>query len=566
MALRSEELHGGLERSAHRALLYSVGFKKEDFGKPIIAVVNSWNEIVAGHIHLRELSSEVKRGIREAGGVPVEFDTIAICDGLCQGHVGMRYPLPSREIIADSIEVMVESHRFDGMVMICSCDKIVPGHIMAAARVNIPSIIVTGGPMQPGNYGKFEGITLSSMREFIGRTKRGEISFEQLEEIEKTACPGPGSCSMMGTANTMSCLAEALGLSLTGCGSSHADSEKKRLIAYESGKRILGMLEENLRPLDILTDEALANAASVGVSIGGSTNMTLHLPAIAHEAGLSFPLVKFDEISRKSPHICDINPSGRFPLSRLEAAGGIPAVMRELGDRLNTGVLTVTGKTLGENIRGAEVLDRQTIRPVDDPVHEQGSIAVLRGNLAPDGAVVKQSGVHAKMMVHSGPARPFSSMEEAVDALMQDRIHHGDVMVIRYEGPRGGPGMREMHMVTSILMGLGFGESVALVTDGRFSGSTRGPCIGHISPEAARGGTIASVQEGDIIDIDIPGRKLHLRVDDATLKDRAKHYVPVIKEARGALKRYAALATSADRGAILEVDNPGRLARASDKA
>ncbi len=553
MSLRSEELHDGLERAAHRALLYSVGFKKEDFGKPVIAVVNSWNEIVAGHIHLRELSSEVKRGIREAGGIPVEFDTIAICDGLCQGHVGMRYPLPSRDIIADSIEVMVESHRLDAMVMLCSCDKIVPAHIMAAARINIPSILVTGGPMQPGNCGEFEGITLSRMREFIGKTKRGEISPEQLEEIEKVACPGPGSCSMMGTANTMSCVAEAIGLTLAGSGSAHADSEKKRLIAYESGKRIISLLEENVRPLDIITEDSLANAASVAVSIGGSTNMTLHIPAIAHEAGLSFPLVKFDEISRKSPHICDINPSGKYPVSSLETAGGIPAVMKELGSRLRTDVMTVTGKTLAENIRDAEVLDRKTIRPVEDPVHTQGSIAVLRGNLAPDGAVVKQSGVHPKMMVHTGPARPFASMEEAVDALMQDKINHGDVMVIRYEGPKGGPGMREMHMVTSILMGLGFGESVALVTDGRFSGSTRGPCIGHISPEAARGGAIAYVEEGDIIDIDIPNRKLELRVDAKTLQERAKVMKPPKKEVRGALRRYAMLSTSADRGAILEV-------------
>ncbi len=313
------------------------------------------------------------------------------------------------------------------------------------------------------------------------------------------------------------------------------------------------MVEVELRPLDILTDEALVNAAAVGVALGGSTNLTLHLPAIAHEAGLSFPLPRFDEISRKSPHICDINPSGKYPLSRLEAAGGVPAVMKELGERLNRNVMTVTGKTMAENIREARVLDREVIRPVTDPVHEQGSIAVLRGNLAPDGAVVKQSGVHPKMMVHSGPARPFASMEEAVEGLMQDRIKDGDVMVIRYEGPRGGPGMREMHMVTSILMGLGLGESVALVTDGRFSGSTRGPCIGHISPEAAQGGIIALVEEGDIIDIDIPGRKLNLQVAEATLKERAKHLIPVKKAARGALKRYAMLSTSADKGAYLDI-------------
>lgn len=551
MKLRSRELHEGLERAAHRALLYSLGLKKTDLGKPIIAVVNSWNEMVPGHVHLNDLSKEVKIGVREAGGIPIEFNTIAICDGLCQGHIGMRYPLPSREIIADSIEMMVESHRFDGMVMLCSCDKIVPGHIMAAVRLNIPSILVTGGPMRPGIWRDNDRITLSSMREYIGKVKTGDLSVDELNEIESAACPGPGSCSMMGTANTMSCIAEALGMSLTGCATAHADSTEKREIASKSGSRIIDLIAEGIVPRTIVTEQSLENASAVAAAIGGSTNYTLHIPAIAHEAGITFPLEKLDAISRSTPHICDINPSGKYPMSRLDQAGGIPAVMVELKGKINLDVPTVTGKSLTENIKEAEVIDREVIHSIANPVHAQGSIAVLRGNLAPRGAVVKQSGVHEKMLIHRGPARPFESMEDAVNALMEDKINTGDVMVIRYEGPKGGPGMREMHMVTSILMGMGLGESVALVTDGRFSGSTRGPCIGHISPEAFEGGPIGLVREGDLIDIDIPNRKLELLVDAGELDTRARGFVPIKKKATAALRRYARLATSADQGAVL---------------
>jgi dihydroxy-acid dehydratase len=551
MNLRSKELYDGLERAAHRALLYSVGFTEEDFGKPLVAVVNSWNEIVPGHIHLRGLAEAVKGGIREGGGIPMEFNTIAICDGLCQGHIGMSYPLPSREVIADSIELMVESHRFDAMVMLCSCDKIVPAHIMAALRINIPSIIVTGGPMYPGKYKEFEGITLSNMREYIGKAKVGEISYEELAEIERCALPGPGSCSMMGTANTMSCIAEAMGMTLTGCGTSHATSSEKLRIARKSGLRIIQMLEEGLRPDRIVTEEAITNATTVAMALGGSTNMALHIPAIAHERGIAFPLEMLDRISRNTPHLCDIRPSGKYPVSSLEDAGGIPAVMKELEGTLVLDVLTVTGRTMSENIQKARVLDRDVIRPISDPVHPEGSLAILRGNLAPNGAVVKQAGVHERMMVHRGPARTFNSMEDAVDALMDDGVKGGEVMVIRYEGPQGGPGMREMHMVTSILMGMGLGDKVALVTDGRFSGSTRGPCVGHISPEAAEGGPIALVEEGDMIEIDIPKRTLSLLVSDGELNRRAERFTPVGKEARGALRRYSLLAKSADKGAIL---------------
>jgi dihydroxy-acid dehydratase len=551
MNLRSKELYDGLERAAHRALLYSVGFTEEDFGKPLVAVVNSWNEIVPGHIHLRSLAEAVKGGIREGGGIPIEFNTIAICDGLCQGHIGMSYPLPSREVIADSIELMVESHRFDAMVMICSCDKIVPAHIMAALRINIPSIIVTGGPMYPGKYREIEGITLSNMREYIGRAKVGEISYEELAEIERCALPGPGSCSMMGTANTMSCIAEAMGMSLTGCGTSHATSSEKVRIARKSGLRIIQMVGEDLTPDKIVTKEAITNATAVAMALGGSTNMALHIPAIAHESGLDFPLELLDRISRNTPHLCDIRPSGKYPMSSLEEAGGIPAVMKELEGTLELEVLTVTGRTMGENIQKAQVLDRDVIRPISNPVHPEGSLAILKGNLAPNGAVVKQAGVHEKMMIHRGPARTFNSMEAAVDALMDDKVKGGEVMVIRYEGPKGGPGMREMHMVTSLLMGLGLGDKVALVTDGRFSGSTRGPCIGHISPEAAEGGPIALVEEGDIIEVDIPKRTLRLLVSDGELSRRAEHFTPIKKEARGALRRYSLLAESADKGAVL---------------
>jgi dihydroxy-acid dehydratase len=551
MDLRSKELYTGLERAAHRALLHSVGFGRGDFGKPIVAVVNSWNEIVPGHIHLRGLSEAVKAGVREAGGMPSEFNTIAICDGLCQGHIGMRYPLPSRELIADSVELMVEAHRFDAMVMICSCDKIVPAHLMAALRLNIPTIVVTGGPMYPGKYRETEGITLTSMRELVGRTKRGEISSEELAEIEQCALPGAGSCAMMGTANTMSCIAEALGMTLPGSGTAHATSAKKMRIARESGLRIVPMLKEELTPRKIITKEAIINATAVGMAIGGSTNMALHIPAIAQEANVKFDLDDLERVSRSTNHICDIVPSGKYPMLALEEAGGIPGVIKALGSKVDLNVLTVTGQSMKEIIEEVEVVGREVIRPLTEPVHKEGSLAVLRGNLAPDGAVVKQTSVHSKMMVHKGPARTFTSMEDAIESLMNDRIKDGDVIVISYEGPKGGPGMREMHMVTSILMGLGLGESVALVTDGRFSGSTRGPCIGHVSPEAASGGPIGLVAEGDIIEIDIPGRKLHLEVSEQELARRREHIKPLKKEAGKALRRYSLLATSADKGAVL---------------
>jgi dihydroxy-acid dehydratase len=551
MNLRSKELHTGLERAGHRALLHAIGLTREDFGKPIVAVVNSWNEIVPGHIHLRELAEAVKGGVRESGGIPMEFNTIATCDGLCQGHIGMRYPLPSRELIADSIELMVEGHRFDAMVMLCSCDKIIPAHLMAAARLNIPAILVTGGPMYPGKYRNMEGLTITSIREFVGRTKKGEMTAEELAEIEQCALPGAGSCAMMGTANTMSCFAEAIGMTLPGCGTAHALSAKKLRIARQSGLRIVPMIKEKLTPQKIITETALTNATAAAMAIGGSTNMALHIPAIAHEAGLKFSLEKLNRISEETPHICNVVPSGKYPLLGLEEAGGMPAVLKELGGKIDLNVLTVTGRKMIAKVESAQIMDRDVIRPLTDPLNKQGSLAVLWGNLAPDGAVVKQTGVHEKMMTHRGPARPFATMELAVEALMDDQIRDGDVMVIRYEGPKGGPGMREMHMVTSILMGLGLGDKVALVTDGRFSGSTRGPCIGHVSPEAAQGGPIALVERGDIIEIDIPARRLHLDVSEEELAQRQKRFTPPKKEISKTLRRYSLLVTSANKGAIL---------------
>jgi len=541
----------GLERAAHRALLRSLGLTEADLAKPFIAVANSWNEIVPGHVHLRDLADAAKAGILEAGGVPFEFNTIGLCDGMLQGHIGMRYPLPSREVIADSIEMFVEAHRFDGMVMLASCDKIIPGHLMAALRINIPAIMVTGGPMFPGHYKELEHITLSDMREIIGRVRVGKIPLEELPAIECSALPCVGSCAMMGTANTMSCVAEALGLTLPGCAAVHAVESEKRRIAKRSGLRIVQMVAEDLSPRRIVTEAALRNAIAVVMAVGGSTNSALHLPAIAHEAGIAIDLDTFDSISRSTPHLCDVKPSGRFAVSAFRDAGGVPAVMKELGRKLDLDRITVTGRSWRHELEGVENLNPEIIRPLSNPIHAQGSIAILRGNLAPDGAVVKQTGVKEKMLEHVGPAKVFHSMEEAVEAVMGERITHGDVIVLRYEGPKGGPGMREMHMVTSILVGMGFDESVALVTDGRFSGSTRGPCIGHVSPEAMEGGPIAAVQDGDIIEIDIPRRRLAVRLSDSEIRNRLTKIKPPERKVVGALARYAALATSAAKGAIL---------------
>lgn len=551
---RSGELINGIERSAHRALLYSTGLDTEDFGKPLVAVVNSFTEMVPGHFHLRELADYVKQGIIEAGGIPREFNTIALCDGICQGHKGMSYPLPSREIIADSIEMMIEAHHFDAMVMLPGCDKIVPGMIMAAARVDIPTIIVPGGPMLPGRYKDMDVITLTDMRELIGKTQKGELSEDELLEIEKVALPTYGTCAMLGTANSMSCLAEILGLSLPHCGTAPAVSSEKRRIARNSGKRIVQMIQEGLTARKILTRDALLNGIAATMTMGASTNTVLHLMSIANEAGVHLELNDFDRISREVPYICNLKPSGKYPIVALHEIGGLPAVLKAIEGKLKDGHLTVTGKTLKENLKNQELVENDIIYPLSAPKNPEGGIAILYGTLAPDGAVVKKSGVKPCMYQFEGRARVFHSMEDASYAVSNDLIQEGDVIVIRYEGPKGGPGMREMHMTTSLLVGRGMDESCALVTDGRFSGSTRGPCIGHISPEAAEGGPIAAVEEGDRIRIDIPNRRLDLLVPQEVIEERLKHVVPVYKERTPSLAKYASLVTSADKGAILRIE------------
>lgn len=550
---RSGILTNGIERSAHRALLYSTGLDTDDFKKPLVAVVNSFTEMVPGHIHLREIADYVKQGIIEAGGIPREFNTIALCDGICQGHKGMSYPLPSREIIADSIEMMIEAHYFDAMVMLPGCDKIVPGMIMAAARVNIPVIIVPGGPMLPGKYKDRENITLTDMRELIGQTQKGILSQEELMEIEKAALPTYGTCAMMGTANSMGCLTEVLGLTLPKCGTAPAISSEKRRLAKQSGKRIVEMIHEKLTARKILTLEALLNGISATMAMGASTNTVLHLMSIANEADVKLELTDFDTISRKVPYLCNVKPSGKYSMVTLHENGGVPAVLKSIEGFLEDRHLTVTGKTIKENIANQELVENDVIFPLSAPKNKEGGIAILYGSLAPDGAVVKKSGVKPSMYQFEGRARVFHSMEDASYAVSNDEIHEGDVIVIRYEGPKGGPGMREMHMTTSLLVGRGMDESCALVTDGRFSGSTRGPCIGHISPEAAEGGPIAAVEEGDRIIIDIPNRRLELDVPQDVIEERLKHVEPVYKERTPSLAKYAALVTSADKGAILKI-------------
>ena len=548
---RSGELVNGIERSAHRALLYSTGLDEEDLKKPLIAVVNSYTEMVPGHYHLRELVEFVKLGVAEAGGVAREFSTIAICDGICQGHKGMRYPLPSREIIADSMEYMIEAHQFDGMVLMPGCDKIVPGMLMAAMRLNIPAIVLPGGPMMPGKH-KGKELTLTDMRELIGQTQTGKLSEEELLQIEKEALPGVGTCAMLGTANTMSCLAEVIGMSLPGCGLAHAVSAKKRRLAKQSGRRIVEMVKEDLTPRKIMTREALRNGIAASMAMGASTNSTLHIPAIAHEAGIELGFDDFDEISRKVPYLCNIKPSGQYPLLALEEAGGIPAVMKAIESKLDLDQMTVTGKTVGENLKDVPLVENDLIFPLSAPKREEGGLAILHGNIAPKGAVVKVSGVKPSMHYFEGRARVFHSMEESSYAVSNDQIKYGDILVITYEGPKGGPGMREMHMTTSLIVGRGMDESCALITDGRFSGSTRGPCIGYISPEAAAGGPIAAVEEGDKIIIDIPDRTLTLCVPDEEIQRRLSQVKHIHKEATPALRRYAALVTSADQGAVLK--------------
>jgi dihydroxy-acid dehydratase len=546
--LRSDTVKHGLERAPHRAILKCLGLTEEDFEKPFIAVANSFTETVPGHMHLDRLAESVKAGVQAAGGVPFEFNTIAVCDGLAMGHEGMNYSLPSRELIADSIEVMVQAHRFDGLVLLTNCDKITPGMMMAAARLDIPSIVVTGGPMLSGFY-KGRKVDVTAIFEAVGEASAGKITEEELEEIEDRAFPGCGSCNGMYTANTMACVAESIGMSLPGCATALAVSSEKVRIARKSGERVVRLVKEGLKPSDIMTRQAFENAIIVDMALGGSTNTVLHLKAIANETGLDLPLEVFDETSRKTPHLCDMRPGGPHDLEELDAAGGIPAVMDLLGDRLHLDMITVTGETVRENIKDAIVYDTEVIRPLENPVHKEGGIGILRGNLAPNGAVVKVAAIPPGMFVHKGPAKVFDSEEDAMKAILKKQIKAGDVVVIRYEGPKGGPGMREMLSPTSAIAGIGLIESVALVTDGRFSGASRGLCIGHVSPEAAAGGPIAALGNGDIVQINVSKRTLDVVLKDEEFENRLAKWKPKPPRIqKGYLRRYWSLVQSADYG------------------
>lgn len=553
--MRSDNIKKGLERAPHRSLLKAVGLTDEEMSLPFIGVVNSWNEVIPGHIHLDKIAEAVKAGIRMAGGVPFEFNTIGVCDGIAMGHSGMKSSLASREIIADSIELMAEAHQFDGLVMIPTCDKIVPGHLMAAGRLDIPTIVVTGGPMMPGIVGD-QPRDVISLFEAVGARQNNKISDQEVKNLEDYSCCGAGSCAGLFTANTMACVTEALGLSLPGCGTAHAVDAKKTRIAKHSGMKIIELVQKGINPRSIVTNDSLENAIRIDMAIGGSTNTALHLPAIALEYGLTLPLMRFDLISKETPHLINLRPGGDKYLIDFERAGGVPAIQERLSSRLQLNALTVTGKTLAENLKDYIIINpranKEIIAGLDSPVHAEGGIAVLKGSLAPDGSVIKQTAVNQKMLRHSGPARVFDSEEQAMAAIMAKKIKSGDCLVIRYEGPKGGPGMREMLSPTAAIAGMGLIDSVALITDGRFSGGTRGPCIGHVCPEAAQGGPIAFVREGDTIEIDIPGRILNIGISKEELEERRKSWKsPEPRVTKGYLARYQKLVGSADKGAVI---------------
>ena len=553
--MNSENIKNGVERAPNRSLLYALGYTDEEIRKPLIGVVSSYNEIVPGHRNLDKITEAGKAGVRAAGGTPVMFPAIAVCDGIAMGHVGMKYSLVTRDLIADSTEAMAIAHQFDGLVMIPNCDKNVPGLLMAAARLNIPTIFVSGGPMLAGHLDDGRRTCLSHMFEAVGAFKAGTLDEDGVRNYEENACPSCGSCSGMYTANSMNCLCEALGMALPGNGTIPAPLSARLRLAKHAGMQIMELVEKNIRPRDIMTPAAFNNAETVDMALGCSTNTMLHLPAIAHEAGVTIDLDHANAISAQTPNLCHLAPAGDTFMEDLDRAGGVSAVMKDLTKKnlLDTGVMTVTGKTMAENLEKAVNRDPSIIRPIENPYSPNGGIAVLKGNLAKDGCVVKQSAVAPEMMKHEGPARVFDSEEEAIAAIYARRIVPGDVVVIRYEGPKGGPGMREMLNPTSAICGMGLGESVALLTDGRFSGATRGASIGHISPEAAAGGLIALVEEGDLIAIDIPNCSIELKVDEAVLAERrAKWVCPEPKVKTGYLARYAKLVTSADKGAILE--------------
>jgi dihydroxy-acid dehydratase len=552
--MRSDRAKKGAERAPHRSLMKAGGFTDWEVERPWIGVVNSYNSIIPGHTHLNRISAAVKSGVYAGGGLPLEFPVIGVCDGIAMNHEGMKFSLPSRELIMDSIEVMARAHALDGLVMVTNCDKIVPGMAMAAARLNIPTIVISGGPMLAGPDGK-EDIDLSSMFEAVGKHNTGGIDDSELKRLEDLACPTCGSCSGMFTANTMNCMMEALGLALPGNGTIPAVYAARERLAKDTGKIIVTLVEKDIKPRDILTEKAFENAVAVDMALGGSTNTTLHLPAIAKAAGLNLPLEKMDQIGKNTPHLCSMSPGGKHHIQDLWLAGGVQAVMARLaeGSKLHTEIPTVTTLTVGENLKFASVKDENVIRPLENPYHAQGGIAVLKGSLAPMGSVVKQAAVVPEMMEHQGPARVFDCEEDASRAIREGKIVSGDVVVIRYEGPKGGPGMREMLGPTASIAGMGLGSSVALVTDGRFSGATRGTSIGHISPEAAAGGPIAFVQEGDLIKIDIEDRRIDLLVDEAELEKRKSKWSPKQQEIDSSfLSRYRDFVTSGNNGAVFE--------------
>lgn len=551
--MRSDKIKVGPQAAPHRSLLYALGLTDEELKKPLIGIVSSQNDIVPGHMNLDKIVDAVKQGVALAGGVPIVFPAIAVCDGIAMGHEGMKYSLVSRELIADSTEAMAIAHAFDALVMVPNCDKNVPGLLMAAARLNIPTILVSGGAMSAGIIGK-KKLSLVSAFEGVGAYKAGKIDAKKLTEIEQKCCPSCGSCSGMFTANSMNCLTEVLGMGLPGNGTIPAVQSARIRLAKQAGMKVMELLEKNIRPRDIMTYDAFLNAMTVDMALGCSTNSMLHLPAIAHECGYKLDMHLANEISEKTPNLCHLSPAGPHFIEELNEAGGIPAVMKELDKKglLKTDLMTVTGKTVAENIADAENKDEEIIRPIDNPYSETGGIAALFGNLAPEGSVVKRSAVAPEMLVHKGPARVFDSEEEAIAAIWGGKIKDGDVVVIRYEGPKGGPGMREMLSPTSAIMGAGLGSTVALITDGRFSGASRGAAIGHVSPEAALGGPIGLIEEGDIISINIPEHKLDLEVSNEVLEERRKNWKPrQPKITTGYLARYAKLVSSGTSGAVL---------------
>lgn len=551
--MRSDVMKKGLERAPHRSLFKASGLIDEELNRPIIGIINSQNDVAPGHLHLNNIAEAVKAGVRMAGGTPLEFSTIGVCDGIAMGHGGMKYSLPSREIIADSIEIMVQAHPFDGIVLIPNCDKSVPGMLMAMARINIPAIIMSGGPMMAGRVGG-RAVSLSNVFEAVGAVRSGEMSMEELYEMEENACPGCGSCSGMFTANSMNCLTEALGVALPGNGTKLAVSADRIKLAKRTGIKIMELVEKNIRPRDIINERSIDNALVVDMALGCSTNTVLHILAVANEAKVDLKLDRFNEISERTPNLCRLAPAGGHHIEDLDAAGGVPAVMSELSKKglINLDVLTVTGCSVGENIKGCKIKDESVIRPIDNPYSDIGGIAVLKGSLAPNGAVVKRSAVAQEMLRHRGPARVFDSEEEAYKALIDGKIKKGDVVVIRYEGPRGGGGMREMLLFTATIAGMGLDKDVVLLTDGRFSGATRGPCVGHISPEAAAGGPIAIIRDGDIINMDIPNYRLDVELSEEEIKKRfAEFSPPESRFKEGYLARYVEMVSSADTGAVL---------------